>query len=650
MLFNPRNLNFYLMLAVDLLCFAAALALGYLLRFDFNLSNFYGAQLVGLLKYDLPLKLGVFLLLGLYRGMWRYTSLVDFWKLTEAVVLSSSLFVALVVFRFGLTGFPRSVLALDGLLCLMFTAGVRLTIRTMYARTAAWTSARQHPERPVRRMLVIGAGNLGERLLREINQSPALNFEVVGFLDDDPAKLGRSLHGREVLGGVADLARVAEERGAEELCIAVSHASAAQMRSIVEACKASKLPHRILPATSELLDGRVALTLRPVDYLDLLGRSEAALDEAGIAAMLKGRVVLVTGCGGSIGAELCRQVVRFGPARLVLVDSSEYNLYAIAGELSELGFTDHSCVLGSVADLSLMRAVMAEHRPSVVLHAAAYKHVPMLEENPASAVTNNILGTRAVMQAAVESGVERFVLVSTDKAVRPTSVMGASKRVTELLMACFAGSATRFMAVRFGNVVGSSGSVVPLFRRQIERGGPVTVTHPEMTRYFMSIAEACQLILQASVLSQAGALSQASGPGGEIFVLDMGEPVRIVDMARDLIRLSGKEPGVDVDIVFTGLRPGEKIFEELITEGEGVVRTEHEKIMVLGGTLGADPADMACMLNRTLDELTVAAEALDGPVIRALLTRLVPEFTPTPELQSEIRSGNARPGGAGGVK
>ncbi len=624
MLCNPRNLNFYLMFLADALCFAAALTISYLLRFDFNLSNAYGVQLVGLLKYDLPLKLGVFLLLGLYRGMWRYTSLVDFWKLFEAVVLASALFVALVAFRFGFTGFSRSVLAMDALLCLMFTAGLRLSIRTVYARTAAWSSARKNPQSPPRRILVIGAGNLGERLVREITSSPQLNYHVVGFLDDDPAKRGRSLHGREVLGGVDDLERVAEDQGVEELCIAVSSASAAQMRRIVELCKASNLPQRILPATSELLDGKVALTLRPVDYLDLLGRREVALDEAGIKATITGRVVLVTGCGGSIGAELCRQVVRFKPARLVLVELSEYNLSAIAGELSaELLFTDFSCVLGSVADLPLMRSVMAEHRPELVLHAAAYKHVPMLEENPWSVVTNNILGSRAVMQAAVEHGVKRFVVVSTDKAVRPTSVMGASKRVTERLMACFAGSGTRFMAVRFGNVVGSSGSVVPLFRRQIERGGPVTVTHPEITRYFMSIAEACQLILQAAALSRG---KSRGGHGGEIFVLDMGEPVRIVDMAQDLIRLSGKEPGVDVDIVFTGLRPGEKIFEELITEGEGVVRTEHEKIMVLGGTLGVDPADVACVLEDSLAELAAAAQAQDGEAIRALLMRLVPEY------------------------
>ncbi len=640
MLCNPRNVNFYLMLAADALCLAAALTMSYLIRFEFHLPEFYGEQLVSLLKYVLPLKLGVFLLLGLYRGMWRYTSLADFWKLMEAVVRSSALLVALVAYRFGFFGFSRAVLAVDGLLTLLFTAGLRLSIRAAYARTHAWSAQRKGPAMPPRRILIIGAGSLGERLVREIALTPELNYEVVGFLDDDPDKLGRSLHGKNVLGRVADLQRIAQAREAEEVCIAVARASAADMRRIVETCKASHLPHRILPATNQLLEGKVALTLRPVDYLDLLGRTEAALDEAGIAPMLKDRVVLVTGCGGSIGSELCRQVVRFAPRRLVLVDASEYNLYAIAGELSaERGFTRLSCVLGSVADEGLMRRVMEAEKPSLVLHAAAYKHVPMLEDNPWAAVTNNILGSRTVMRAAAAAGVKRFVLVSTDKAVRPTSVMGASKRVTELLMACFAGGPTSFMAVRFGNVVGSSGSVVPLFRRQIERGGPVTVTHPEMTRYFMSISEACQLILQAGALSRKSPDSSGGGQGGEIYVLDMGEPVRIVDMARDLIRLSGKEPGVDIDIVFTGLRPGEKLFEELITAGEDVVRTEHEKIMVLGGTLGARPEDVACSLDLAIAELEAAAAARDGAAIRTLLARIVPEYAQEPASPSAPENG-----------
>jgi Predicted nucleoside-diphosphate sugar epimerases len=618
MLCNPRNRHFYFMLGAEALAFAAALSISYLLRFEFALPEPYAQQLRGMYKYALPLKLCVFLAFGLYRGMWRYTSLFDFKRLAEAVVLSSALLVAFVAFRFGFTGFPRSVLVLDGLLTLLFTAGLRLGIRVLYAgREGARATT------PPRRVLVIGAGNLGERLLREIATSPELNYRVVGFLDDDAAKIGRSLHGREVLGPVDALTRLAGEHGAEEALIAVSRASAAQMRRIIGLCKASGLPHRILPATSTLLDGKALLTLRPVDYQDLLGRSEVALDQGGVAELLHGRVVLVTGCGGSIGSELCRQVARFRPRLLVLVDSSEYNLYAIAAELeAEHGFANFVRVLGSVADEPLMDQVLARHRPSLVLHAAAYKHVPMLEECPWAAVTNNILGTRVLMRAAAKNGVARFVLVSTDKAVKPTSVMGASKRVTERLMARFtgAGAATRFMAVRFGNVVGSSGSVVPLFRRQIERGGPVTVTHPDMTRYFMSIAEACQLILQAG----------AMGRGGEIFILNMGEPVRIVDLARDLIRLSGKEPGVDVDIVFTGLRPGEKIKEELLSAGEDVLRTEHEKIMVLGGAPEADPVAAAGILDALVADLAQSAETQDASAIRALLARLVPEYAPDP--------------------
>ncbi|GAB6126005.1 polysaccharide biosynthesis protein [Humidesulfovibrio idahonensis] len=617
MLCNPKNRHFYFMLAAEAACFAAALSLSYLLRFDFSLPEPYALQLRAMFKYVLPLKLGVFLALGLYRGMWRYTSLLDFKRLVEAVVLSSALFIAFVAFRYGFTGFSRSVLAMDGLLTLLLTTGLRLGIRVLYARG---DGAPARPKTPPRRVLVIGAGNLGERLLREIATSPELNYHVVGFVDDDPAKLGRSLHGREVLGPVSELSALAAQHRAEEALIAVSRASAGQMRRIVTLCKDSGLPHRILPATSQLLDGKAVLTLRPVDYQDLLGRSEVALDQDGIAELLHGRVVLVTGCGGSIGSELCRQVARFHPGLLVLVDQSEFNLYAIAGELADdLRFTDFVTILGSVADETLMESVFAAHRPELVLHAAAYKHVPMLEACPWAAVTNNVLGTRVLMRAAARHNVARFVLVSTDKAVKPTSVMGASKRVTERLMACFtgtdAGGGTRFMAVRFGNVVGSSGSVVPLFRRQIERGGPVTVTHPDMTRYFMSIAEACQLILQAG----------AMGRGGEIFVLKMGEPVRIVDLARDLIRLSGKEPGVDVDIVFTGLRPGEKIVEELLTADEGVLRTEHEKIMVLGGAPDAAPLSAAAWLDAQLAQLALAAEAQNAPAIRALLAALVPE-------------------------
>ncbi len=624
MLCDFKNRNLYLMLAAETVCFAAALTLAYLLRFDFRLPPPYAAQMAAMYKYDLPLKLGVFWALGLYRGMWRYTSLFDVRRLVEAVALSSALLVAFVAYRYGFTGFSRAVLTMDGVLTLAFTAGLRLGIRVFHDR---WPGRLPRPKAPPRRVLVIGAGGLGERLLREIAATPELNLHVVGFLDDDRRKIGRTLHGRPVLGSVAELPRLAQANAVAEVLIAVGHASAEEMRRIVLVCKDSGLPQRILPGQ---LRGKALPELRPVDYQDLLGRGEIALDEAGLASVITDKVVLVTGCGGSIGSELCRQLVRFAPARLVLVDACEFNLYAIAGELAgERGFPRIVRVLGSVADEALMERVLTEHAPSLVLHAAAYKHVPMLEVCPWAAVTNNILGTRTLMRAAARHGVARFVLVSTDKAVRPSSIMGASKRVTERLMASMTATGeaggtradrTRFMAVRFGNVVGSSGSVVPLFRRQIERGGPVTVTHPDMTRYFMSIAEACQLILQAS----------AMGRGGEIFLLEMGEPVRIVDLARDLIRLCGREPGVDVDITFTGVRPGEKLHEELLCAGENVLRTAHDKIRILGEPSASDPAVAATELDALVDDIAAAAQRQDSASIRELLRRLVPEFLEPP--------------------
>lgn len=619
MLCNPRNRHFYLMLGAEAACFALALSASYLLRFEFRLPEAYAAQLAVMLLIALPLKLCVFLALGLYRGMWRYTSLADFRRLGEAVLLSSALLVSVVAFRYGFAGFSRAVLLLDCALTLLLTGGLRLGIRM--ALSGGGKPARNLPSGPARRVLVMGAGSLGERLLREVADNPALNFNVLGFLDDDPDKQGRALHGREVLGKVVDCARLAREHGAEELLIAVSHASAAEMRSMVAACAASGLPHRILPAMSALLDGSAVLAPRPLDYQDLLGRGEARLDLEGVAALISGQVVLVTGCGGSIGSELCRQVARLGPRLLVLLDASEYTLYAIDRALAKSGFRACARVLGSVADNALVDGVFAEHKPSLVLHAAAYKHVPMLEENPWAAVTNNILGTRELMEAAVRHRAARFVTVSTDKAVNPASVMGASKRVTELLMARYSSGPTRFCAVRFGNVVGSSGSVAPLFRAQIEAGGPVTVTHPDMERFFMSIHEACQLILQAAAMDGAHR-DQNRQPCGGIYVLHMGQPVRIVDLARDMIRLSGRDPD-ETPITFTGLRPGEKLREELIGPGEEVAPTGNDKILTLRAASPPPPPD-----DDTLHRLEQAARNRDAAAIRALLRRIVPEYQP----------------------
>lgn len=394
-----------------------------------------------------------------------------------------------------------------------------------------------------------------------------------------------------------------------------------EMRRIVGACKASGLPFKTLPSLGALVDGKVTVNdVREVKYEDILGRPPVQMDYAGIGNYLTGKTVAVTGAGGSIGSELCRQILRFKPAALVLIEANEFNLYRIERELLADRHADAlRTVMGRVQDRALMANVFDKYRPHAVFHAAACKHVPMVEINPWEGIVNNTIGSQTLMDVAEEYGVERFVLVSTDKAVRPTNVMGASKRVAEIALQSRAPGQTRFMAVRFGNVLGSSGSVIPLFRKQIQAGGPVTVTHPEMTRYFMMIPEACQLILQAG----------AMGDGGEIFILEMGTPVKIADMARDMIRLSGKVPDQDVQIVYTGLRPGEKLYEELITQGEGIVATAHEKIMVLKRDgHGAAATESDRHVRAQIDRLAAAAATFEPERIKAALKEIVPEYVP----------------------
>jgi FlaA1/EpsC-like NDP-sugar epimerase len=435
------------------------------------------------------------------------------------------------------------------------------------------------------------------------------------------------IHKVKVLGGTDRIKEFVNRYRAEEVIIAVPSATGIQMRTLVSSCKECGIVYKTIPGMADIIDGAVRLKgLREVNFEDLLGRPPVKLNAAGIEGYLAGKRVLITGCGGSIGSELVRQIVRFGPRSLILCDASEENLFNIQMELEhEIRFHNYHTVLGRVQNRLILNRTFELYQPDVVFHAAAYKHVPMLEVNPWEAIFNNILASRLLMDAALAYSVERFVLVSTDKAVRPTNVMGTSKRVTELLMQSMWQDATRFIAVRFGNVVGSSGSVVPLFKRQIERGGPVTVTDPEVTRYFMSIPEASQLILQAGAL----------GRGGEIFLLEMGTPVRIRDLACDLIRLMGKEPGSDIEIEFTGLRPGEKLYEELLTGGEDVVRTEHERIMVLrsNGTNGfSDRKELRLWLDRKIEELEALAVQMNGDAIRSKLREIVPEYSP-PEAQ-----------------
>ncbi|HSW40647.1 MAG TPA: nucleoside-diphosphate sugar epimerase/dehydratase, partial [Acidobacteriota bacterium] len=562
-----KNPKLYLMIFSDALLFVLAHVLAYLFRFEFSLSQNEIQPVHVALVWLVPLKTAIFFSFGLYKGMWRYTSIWDYWRLAYASLFAMLVSMAVLLYLYRFEGFSRAVFLMDGILTFLLTGGLRLLIRTYFMRDVKLNSPFSVPRQKLKKILIIGAGDAGEKILREIFNNEQLHYQVVGFMDDDTKKHGRSIHGIPVLGPVKILPAILAKHDITELLIAIPSASGEQMRNILDTCKACDVSYKTLPGIGEIIDGRVSVkALRDVNYQDLLGRVPVQLDESGIRYYLKDKNVLITGCGGSIGSELCRHLSRFQPRSLILVDMSEANLFQIQMELiHEHAFRNIQMILGQVQDKALMKDVFLRYRPHVVFHAAAYKHVPMLEINPWEAVSNNILGSRIIMEMAAEHRVERFVLVSTDKAVRPTNVMGASKRVSERLLQWFScrDTETRFMAVRFGNVVGSSGSVIPLFRRQIELGGPVTVTHPDVTRYFMTIPEAAQLIIQAGAL----------GSGGEIFVLKMGRPVRIAEMAEDLIRLSGKEPHQEIEIIFTGLREGEKLFEELITSGEGIVQT-----------------------------------------------------------------------------
>ena len=627
-----RNPKLYIRLILDTASFAVAIFAAFLLRFEFALTATHLGEIMLIIYWIIPLKLAVFIAFGLYKEMWRYSSLHDVWSLALATSLSSLLSIAILVFLNRFAGFSRAVFLLDGIITFLITGGFRISIRAFHQLNLSLAGRSRAFLRPLiktmaaKRVLIIGAGGSGEKILREVFDNPTIDYKVVGFLDDDHRKIGRALHGVPVLGPVHVLPDIYKRNRLDRVIISTPSATGPEMRRIVEICKGCGASFKTLPGIGQILDDKVSIrNLRDVNYEDLLGRPPVRLDTAGIQNYLSGRRIMVTGAGGSIGSELCRQLVRFDPGRLILVDAGEANLYSIQMELRhELKFDSFLAILASVQNRDLMENVFRSHHPNVVFHAAAYKHVPLLERNPWEAVFNNVLGSQVVMALAEKYDTENLVLVSTDKAVRPTSVMGTTKRLAELILQSMQNGRTRFMAVRFGNVLASSGSVVPLFRRQIENGGPVTVTHPDVTRYFMTIPEAAQLILQAGAL----------GKGGEIFVLEMGTPVKIIDMASDLIRLSGKIPGKDIDIVFTGLRPGEKLYEELVTNEEDVVRTSHEKIMIINCNgkwnwrgLGSQNG-LRTWLERGAGELVRAAARHDADAIRLKLKELVPEFTP----------------------
>jgi len=591
----------------------------YYLRFEGNIQSAAFMNFERSIWWVVPVKLVCFVFFDLYKGMWRYTSIHDLMNLIKACLVSSTIIVLILLVSVRFTGFPRSVFVIDLLLTLLLLGGFRLGIRLFYHQVGGSTGRILFGiTRPgLKKLLIIGAGDASEKLLREIRGNRDLFYDVVGLLDDDPTKLRKTIHGVPVIGSTHDIGQITRKNGIDEIVIALPSATAEHMRHFVTLCERTGLPYKTLPALGELLDGKISVnSVREVRYEDLLRREPVHLELEQIGKYLTNKRVMVTGGAGSIGAELCRQIARFRPEMLILADRNESGLYETELELvAKFPNLKTLPVLGPIQYRYLMERIFHRYHPQAVFHAAAYKHVPMMETQPWEAIFNNIVGSQTLLDLCHLNGVDRVVVVSTDKAVRPTNIMGASKRIVELLTQIYAREYnSRCMAVRFGNVVGSAGSVLPLFEKQIERGGPVTVTHPEVTRYFMTIPESAQLILQAGAI----------GKGGEIFILKMGTPVRIDDMARDLIRMSGLKPDLDIEVKYIGLRPGEKLYEELITEGEGITETDHDEIMVLNCANGSCLEEM----RGYIEELVRLAEACDAEEIKKALKRIVPEYMP----------------------
>jgi FlaA1/EpsC-like NDP-sugar epimerase len=586
------------------------------LRFDMRIPSNYWDSFYILLPAVVIIKISVFWWLGLSEGWWRYVSMYDFLVILKANAIGSALFILYVVFFYSEKIVPRSVLVLDGILCFSIMIGARVFTRLFRERMLLKT---KNGHTDVKSVVIVGAGGVGQNIVKEIRDNPNIQKAVIGFVDNDSRRQGKIFQGVPVLGPVSDLSKICLKNAIDMVLIAQTSVSPLELREIVGFCKQSNIISKIMPPVGDIIDGRVSLEhVRPVSLEDLLGRQPVRLEVDNIRQYLRGKRILVTGAAGSIGSEICRQVATFGPRSLILFENAETPLFRIEQELHETfpKLAIHPC-LGDIRQKDKVDHFFGKHLPQVVFHAAAYKHVPMSEINPVEVVQNNVFGTRHVVDAACQIGVDHFVMVSTDKAVNPTNAMGASKRAAEIYIQNLpSGGRTKLVTVRFGNVLGSSGSVIPTFRQQIAKGGPVTVTHPEITRFFMTIPEAVQLVLQAGSM----------GEGREIFLLDMGDPVKIVRLAEEMIRLSGFRPYEDIEIVFTGLRPGEKLYEELLIAGEGVKATRHEKIRVLSAT-SYDREKILAMM-KALEE---AANAMDAENLLRILKEIVPEYHPADE-------------------
>ncbi len=603
----------------DILMVPLAWTLAYWLRFNLGSlpPDFYNNGLHSLLII-VPVQLIAFTVFHLYRGVWRYTSVPDILRILKAVAIGTTISMALLFMVTRAEGIPRSVPVIYMLLIILMLSGPRLIYRWMKEHRLHVPSGQ--------RVLIVGSGKAGEMLARDILRNRRNDYQPVAFVDDNARRLGRDIQGIPVAGSCREIPELTRKLDIDIIMLAMPSATAVEMRRVVQLCEESGVPFRSVPQLGDLMSGKVRINdLRDVSIEDLLGREPVSLDWSGIQQKLANKTILVTGGGGSIGSELCRQLARLNPSRLVILDNSEFNLYQIEMELVKLNpELEMQCHLGDVTDRIGVEGVFLRHRPDVVFHAAAYKHVPMLEPQIRQAMRNNVLGTRNVAEIADKSGCGAFVLVSTDKAVNPANIMGASKRAAEIFCQNLdAHSKTCFITVRFGNVLGSAGSVIPLFRKQISEGGPVTVTDPRMERYFMTIPEACQLIMQTVVL----------GVGGEIFVLDMGEPVKIGYLAEQMILLSGKTPEKDITIKYIGLRPGEKLYEELFHEKERLEATAHEK--VLRAQYRKVEWDA---LNCSMDNISRACDEIDVKELKKLLLALVPEHD-----QSHTLNNNGMP-------
>jgi FlaA1/EpsC-like NDP-sugar epimerase len=601
---------------LDLAAFALSTFLAYELRFDGALPAQYFHPMSVALCIWAAAKSASFLVGAVGRGSWQHTSVYDALRLVLANSAGSILGGLIIFFLVGPSGIPRSVYFLDWLICCLLTLGGRLTVRVV---TTVRKRSQFEGERA--RTLIYGAGAAGLALLSELRQNQTLLCDVVGFVDDDPSKVGLVLDGKRVMGTGTALKELVQKHAIKRVLIAIPSATGPQMVCILKFATDAKVEYKMVPSLGELVQGtELGKQIREVAVEDLLGRKPVQLDLDRIRERIQGRVVMVTGAAGSIGSEICRQIAAFHPLAIVGFDQAETPLFYIDREMaSSFPYITFHPEIGSITSRGTLKRVMQHYHPSILYHAAAYKHVPLMEKHVFSAVETNIFGTWNVARAAAEHGVDDFVMISTDKAVRPTSVMGATKRIAEMLIrALQMESGTNFVAVRFGNVLGSNGSVVPTFKEQIAAGGPVTVTHPEMTRYFMTIPEAAQLVLQAFSI----------GKGGEVFVLEMGAPVKILDLAKNLILLSGLQPERDIEIQFTGLRPGEKMFEELNLQDEHLVPTSHAKIRSYVGHQNQD----AMQIKASLQRLQAIVEGQDVANLVLLLKELIPDYNPGAEL------------------